>query len=142
MVCYAYDDCESWSVPYGTDIYLSQLEKLLSLWKDGIKMLAKVPEGPLVSEILRYARVAYLHFDTDRLQTRFALYKQTQDAEGMLSCVLSERENASMLLELMRSDAKIGYEASNHYFYTERNLLEKILRMDVFAKELQKRIKT
>ena len=140
MVCYAYDDYESWSVPYGVDVYLSQLEKLLSLWADGIKMLEKVPESPLVSEILRYARVAYLHFDTDRLQTQFALYKQKQNEEGMLSCVLSEGENAAALLNLMRSDAKIGYEASNHYFYTERNLLEKILRMDAFACELQKQI--
>ena len=47
----------------------------------------------------------------------------------MAKCLRKERENAELLLTLMRSDAKIGYEASNHYFYTERNLLEKIARM-------------
>ena len=36
----------------------------------------------------------------------------------------------------MKCDARIGYEASNHYFYTERNLMEKILRMDVFKEML------
>ena len=54
----------------------------------------------------------------------------------MKACVLAERENAKNLLALMRSDACIGYEASNHYFYTERNLLEKIVRMTQFEKKL------
>ena len=38
--------------------------------------------------------------------------------------------------QLMREDAKIGFEASNHYFYTERNLMEKILRMEQFEEAL------
>ncbi|MBQ8407664.1 MAG: hypothetical protein IJY39_02230 [Clostridia bacterium] len=141
MVCFAYDDFEGWIYPYPVETYLSQLDKQLSLWREGIAILADVPESPLVSEILRYAKVAYLHFDTDRLQTRFAIAKRATDYGEMLNCVLAERENAESLLSLVRSDAKIGYEASNHYFYTERNLLEKILRMDAFASELQKRIR-
>ena len=39
-------------------------------------------------------------------------------------------------MSLIREDGRIAYEASNHYFYTERNLLEKILRMGQFEKAL------
>jgi hypothetical protein len=55
----------------------------------------------------------------------------------MLDCVKEEKANAERLLHLMREDAKIGYEASNHYFYTERNLIEKIIRMSTFEKKLK-----
>ena len=54
----------------------------------------------------------------------------------MCECALIERELAERLLVLMREDAKIGFETSNHYFYTERNCLEKMLRMEKFAEIL------
>ena len=46
--------------------------------------------------------------------------------------------DAKELLALVREDARIGFEASNHYFYTERNLVEKIVRMRSFAEMLGK----
>ena len=80
--------------------------------------------------------MVYCHYMSDILQTKFALCKRESDREGMLRCIRDERVNAEELLHLSQSDAKIGYEASNHYFYTERNLIEKILRMDSFEKVL------
>ena len=130
MVSFAYDDFESWVYPYGIDVYLSQLEKMLSLWQEGIECLSGAEKSPKTEELLRYARVAYCHFKSDMLQTRFSLCKRSCDKGGMVLCLREEKENAKMLLSLMRIDPKIGYEASNHYFYTERNLLEKIVRME------------
>ena len=138
MVCFAYDDLESWVYPYGAEVYLSQMDKLLTLWKEGIKCLAETEKSEKTRELLRYARATYCHFKSDALQTAFALCKRVGDVVGMKKCVCEERENAAELLSLMRSDAKIGYEASNHYFYTERGLLEKILRMERFGLILQK----
>lgn len=129
MVTFAYDDFESWVYPYGVDVYLSQMTKMIDAWKKGIEILEKADKTDKTEEILRYARVACCHFVSDALQTRFAVCKRKSDGEGMAKCLRAERENAELLLTLMRSDAKIGYEASNHYFYTERNLLEKIARM-------------
>ena len=129
MVCFAYDDIESWVVPYGADVYISQMDIMCHFWKEGIELLELAEKNAKVEELLRYAKVVYCHYMSDILQTKFALCKRKSDREGMLQCIRAERRNAEELLCLMRSDAKIGYEASNHYFYTERNLLEKIARM-------------
>jgi hypothetical protein len=128
MVCFSYDDIESWVSPYGADIYLSQMERLRHLWKEGMELLEKTEKTEKTKELLRYANVVYCHYLSDILQTKFALSKRKGDNVGMINCLREERKNSEKLLSLMREDAKIGYEASNHYFYTERNILEKIIR--------------
>ncbi len=139
MVCFSYDDVESWVYPYGAEVYLSQMNKLIRLWKEGIEMLEASGNSGLPSEILRYARTVFCHYRSDMLQTRFALSKRVSDQKGMVRYAAEEKENAEELLALIRSDAKIGFEASNHYFYTERNLLEKILRMEMFEEQSAKK---
>ncbi len=139
MVCFAYDDYESWVEPYGVDIYISQLERLLDLWTGGERELCKLRSTPELQEMGKYASAAFCHFYADYLQTNFAYYKRMGDAGHMLESVTLEKGNALNLLWLMRSDARIGYEASNHYFYTERNLLEKIVRMGQFERKLKRR---
>lgn len=136
MVCFAYDDIESWVVPYGADVYLSQMDIMCHFWKEGIELLELAEKNAKTEELLRYAKVVYCHYMSDILQTKFALYKRENNRAGMLGCVEREKKNAEELLSLMKCDARIGYEASNHYFYTERNLMEKILRMDVFEEML------
>ena len=43
-----------------------------------------------------------------------------------------ESELAMRLIGCVRKDPRIGFEASNHYFYTERNLAEKIINCEYF----------
>lgn len=137
MVCYSFDDIETWINPYPYQTYVEQLEKLLKKWEAGIAALNPLPLDEHLQELVRYATVAYCHFKTDLLQTQFAYYKRQQDKEQMRRCVLQERENAQTLLQAVKQDAKVGFEASNHYVYTKRNLIEKILQMDDFAKRLE-----
>ena len=40
------------------------------------------------------------------------------------------------LIDLAAADPKIGYEASCHYFYSSRNLVEKLICLDRMRKEL------
>ena len=71
------------------------------------------------------------------LQTKFSYLKcdkQKNRAELKTLCE-EEKKNAESLLDLVNADAKIGYEASNHYFYNARNLIEKILQMERFIQE-------
>jgi hypothetical protein len=138
MVCYAYDDYEAWIAPYPYEVYVGQLEKMLNGWAKGVDLLSALPQTEKIAELVRYARTAYAHFTTDLLQTKFAKYKREGDNEGMNSCVKAEKANAETLLALTRQDGRIAYEASNHYFYTERNLLEKIIRMAQFSEILLK----
>jgi hypothetical protein len=138
MVCYSYDDIETWIKPYPYEVYVSQLEKLLAGWDRGIEALAKLTGNDAVAEIVRYAEVLRCHYTTDLLQTRFAYAKRQGDVATMLECTSAERENAERLLHLMKRDARIGFEASNHYSYTEMNLIEKIIRMDAFSEKLRR----
>ena len=138
MVCYAYDDYEAWIAPYPYETYIDQLGKLLSGWERGIALLSGLPQTEKIAELVRYAKAAHAHFTADFLQTKFAKCKREKDSEGMKACVLAEQENAEKLLALTRKDGRIAYEASNHYFYTERNLIEKIIRMKEFHERLKK----
>jgi hypothetical protein len=45
----------------------------------------------------------------------------------MLAILDEEIRLAQSLHRLMNLDSRIGYEASNHYFYTSRDLQEKVL---------------
>ena len=136
MVCYAYDDYEAWIAPYPYEVYVGQLGKLLNGWKKGIALLSDLPQTEKIAELVCYAKTAYAHFYADLLQTQFAKYKREQDFAKMRACVKAEKENAKDLLALLREDGRIAFEASNHYFYTERNLLEKIIRMAQFDNAL------
>ena len=138
MVCYSFDDVESWAAPYTPQVYVSQLKKLIDGWEKGLSTLESICCSPLEKEIERYARVALIHFRSDLLQTEFALCKREGDRDGMRICAEKEMSDAKELLALVREDARIGFEASNHYFYTERNLVEKIVRMRSFAEMLGK----
>ena len=80
--------------------------------------------------MLLYAHVALVHFKSDMIHTRYALAKRKGDMETLLGLLDEERELAEELLILSAQSPLIGYETSNHYFYTERNLIEKILQMD------------
>ena len=136
MVCFSYDDVESWVEPYGADIYLSQMDIVCWFWEEGIELLETAEKNVKTEELLRYANAFYCHYLSDMLQTKFALCKRKGDKNGMVDCLRRENENARRLLSLMKCDARIGYEASNHYFYTERNIIEKILRTERFEKML------
>ena len=131
MVCYAYDDFESWTQPYPVDIYLSQYEKLLVEWEKGVALL-EGNSSKKVHELTIFARAAFAHFKADYLQTKFALLKRNrvENREEIAKLLQEEKGNAEALLSLLYEDGRIGFEASNHYYYTDRNLVEKILLVD------------
>ena len=136
MVCFAFDDYENWIKPYSIDIYLSQYDKLLNLWSQGLDELEKLKETPLIKELKIYAKAAYSHFQSDYFQTKFSVFKRDilNNRKEIMSVLLQERVNTENLLTLYYQNSKVGFEASNHYYYTERNLLEKIINLDTLVK--------
>lgn len=147
MVCYAFDDYQTWIAPYPPEIYLSQYKKLLIEWEKGMQTLEKAQKtcknhGVLrdINDLSANAEGAYLHFYSDYLQTRFSVLKsdvQKNKTELMQILNLSV-QNCKRLIDLTHRDAKIGFEASNHYFYTDRNLIEKIISDKALINELNK----
>ena len=128
MVCYAFDDYETWTKPYPIEVYLSQYEKLLKKWKMGCKLLREnIEENDF--DLKLFAKAAYTHFKSDYLQTKFSYLKREKEkhVEELKQLLEEEKVNTKQLLELVYQNSYIGFEASNHYFYTDRNLLEKLL---------------
>ena len=138
MVCFSFDDYKTYISPYPYDVYVRLYRKLLNRFEKAIAMLEKYISDKDILEIYTYMRVAYVHFKADLLQTRFSHYKDKpiKNKKILLDCLEKERDIAIELIELMAQDARVGFEASNHYFYTERNLLEKIINTDKLIKEL------
>lgn len=128
MVCYAYDDYENWIKPYPLNIYLSQYEKLLAAWGKGYELIEKV-KNKKIKELSLFAKTAYAHFKSDYLQTKFSYLKRNivVNAVEIKKTIEEEKKNTMCLLSLLYQNACIGFETSNHYFYTDRNLIEKLL---------------
>ena len=137
MVCFAFDDYESWIYPYPYEVYVSQFKVLLFLWEKGLQALEGVEEK-WAKEVLLCAEVAYIHFKSDLLQTQFAYYKRAKEKNkrALVGILQAERELTERLLILAESNPAVGFEASNHYFYNERNLIEKILQTNILEYEL------
>lgn len=131
MVCFAYDDYESWIYPYSYETYISQYEKLLTLWKRGLTELAEGKPSKQLQELAAYAKAAYLHFEWDVLQTKFSYYKREPEKykAELLAVIDRAKEGTKELLALVRACTYVGFETSNHYFYNERNLLEKLVNL-------------
>ena len=137
MVCFAFDDYETWIDPYPYEVYVSQFKGLLTLWEKGLQALSGV-EGEWAKEVLQCAEVAYIHFKSDLLQTQFSYYKREKEKNkhALAEILDMEKELAERLLIVAAKNPAVGFEASNHYFYNERNLIEKILQTNILKYEL------
>ena len=60
-----------------------------------------------------------------------------ENREKLLGCVRKERELVESLYSLVEKDAKIGFEMTNHYYYSDNVLLEKLLNLSQIEEELQ-----
>ena len=137
MVCYAFGDYEYWTNPYPLEIYLSQYEKLLQEWKIGCNLLEECKQADSLT-LKIFADAAYAHFKSDYLQTKFSYLKRNKkdNLKEIERVLAEEKDNACKLLKLVYQNACIGFEASNHYYYTDRNLIEKIILMNQLSESL------
>ena len=55
-----------------------------------------------------------------------------------MQLAMRAKENAEELLALVRKSTFVGFETSNHYYYNERNLIEKSINMSQILDELKK----
>jgi hypothetical protein len=71
-----------------------------------------------------------LHFQSTANQSQFVQLRgtSTHDArETLRTLLLAESRNARDLYSLQLQDPRIGFEASNHYYYLPQDLQEKFL---------------
>ena len=154
MVGFPYDDLKSWRGIYPDSIFIRQFSLVAEGWLKGLEYFRQVKN---ISDSLhrqtalsdeRIAAAAYLHFASVVNQAQFIVYRDSlannnltpgirkslqKNIRGILR---SEIVLAAGLFRICREDPRIGYEASNQYYYVEQDLIEKILNcrylLDVF----------
>ncbi len=144
MVGIGYDDLKSWRAIYPEEVFISQLYKVADGFdsslktlrsKAGNKKLKQEEKAEFEKEARIAEAVAVLYRSvanqSDFIRHRDLLSKGGTDkasAKGRLKeILLSEIKLARRLYELQSVDSRIGFEASNHYFYVPDDLKEKVL---------------
>ena len=138
MVCYTFEDYELWAKPYGIDIFIDLCEKLINGWEKGLKVIERMQDEKL-NEFKNCAIGTYCHLKSALNLAKFVNYKKNKNYNklGMISCIESEEEVTKLLYNLISVDAKIGFEMTNHYYYNENILLEKLVNLNDCKQKLQ-----
>lgn len=131
MVCFTFDDYASYTPPYGVKGYISQMRLLTEKWKNGLALFKGESGNALFEELKRCAEAAYIHFRSAGLLAEFSVLKENivENREKLLGCVKEELALTRSLYALVCKDAKIGFEMTNHYYYTPELLMEKVLNL-------------
>lgn len=140
MVGFPYDDLDGWRSLYSIDTFVNQLKQLSDGWHNGTVQLQQVldetngTDNPTLKEILDCAVVCDNHFRSMYLQCLFVLWREKYDCSDILreECDIALREAS-----VMADNPTIGYESSNHYFYTRTALLEKVLNCTYLLQQSQ-----
>ncbi len=154
MIGYPYDDLERWRGIYSDAAFAGQFKKLAVGWKKGLRLLEAARKRLSAGahrefdELTNSASAAYLHFYSTYLQIEFVRARQkylkarsssvrSKACRKLIDIANKEASNALQLYELVIRDSRIGFEASNHYYYTVQDLREKALNCRYIVEELQ-----
>ncbi len=139
MVCNPYDDLTKWRNLFPEEIFVDQMRKMSEKWNEGFELLKMVDltKNPYLDELYDVADACNVTFRGMYNQCAFIA---TGRDEGNYEAVLEdEKRLAYEAIDLMARNATIGYESSNHYFYTKSNLMEKIVNCEYLAECLRKK---
>jgi hypothetical protein len=154
MVGFPYDDLRSWRNIYPEAIFASQFHKVTQGWKNGLDLFKQVvkfadpAKKGLAENDFLIAKAAYLHFASvanqiDFVHYRDSLMKTTVPAavkarlKGSIDDILDrEIKLAVELFVITRRDSRIGFEASNQYYYVPQDLVEKVIDCEYVRKVL------
>ncbi|MCU0916897.1 MAG: alpha-amylase family protein [Planctomycetes bacterium] len=145
MVGFPYDDLDGWRAVYPAEVLAGQFEKIAAGWREGLALFqsaaAQARVSPYRSNLrqdLGLAEAAGLHFQSAAQQMRFimarnALLTGSKDADrqaqidAIQRIAADEIQTARRLFALTCQDSRIGFEASNHYYYLPLDLVEKVI---------------
>jgi len=154
MVGIPYDHLDDWRGAYPAQVFVDQFAKLSQGWEAGLQAMQRVvdradAQHQVVAESdLGVARAARLHFASVADQARFVMAREalaagdaqgnarTQQREQLRRILASEIDAAVKLYEIVKADSRIGYEASNHYFYVPLDLVEKVVNCEYLREQV------
>lgn len=148
MVGFAYDDLAAWRSIYPAPVFIAQMQKVAEGFSKGANYLreacaqsSKQAQPEQRNALMAEADVmaaAGIHWQSVANQARFVVARDAlakaadaAAAEPLLfeleRVLLAEIDLARQLHALQSRDSRIGFEASNHYFYVPIDLAEKVL---------------
>lgn len=149
MVGIPYDDLKGWRAVYPADVFIGQFTVMADGFDaalDGLRDTAgNAVSKPLQGE-LDVMEAAAIHFRSVANQARFVQARHVvlnapslEEAEGALATLeevlKSEIGLATRMHAIQTRDSRIGFEASNQYFYVPIDLVEKVIN----CRDLQER---
>ena len=149
MVGIPYDDLDSWRSIYPPEVFIAQLEKVAAGFDAGARRMQEasvsVMEPDFKQAILEEHGVtlaAYVHFKSVANQALFVQRRNQLNAEGcsetdaaalregIVQLIQAEKGLAEQMYHLRAKDSRLGFEATNQYFYMPLDLIEKIINCD------------
>lgn len=142
MILFPYDACQAWKGAYPAATVQQLMATLARRWGQGLAVLERIGGRASKEAVLELAiaRTCHAHFESTANQVEFYLLREeaaSTTPERRKGVLARMREIAARELELARrqflvarQESRIGYEASNHYYYTPVDLLEKMLNCE------------
>ncbi len=148
MTGFPYDDLDAWRAVYPPDVFIRQFEKVADGFEQTLAQLetAIAPDRESLSRAhreavdaeLSVAGAAAIHFRSVANQARFVMARRALLAAKSPSDAAAPATELKQLLErelalakrlhaIQSRDSRLGFEASNHYFYVPGDLAEKVL---------------
>jgi hypothetical protein len=148
MVGFPYDDLDGWRAVYPPEVFIGQFEKVATGFERAHASLAaafQACRGKLTAEQralalqeLNVGEAAAIHFRSVANQARFVMERRrlkeakpqadVQSACAELERLLHAEMGLARRLHAIQSrDSRIGFEASNQYFYVPMDLAEKVI---------------
>ena len=129
MVGIPYDDLSSWRSIYPPAVFADQLERVAAGMELAVRHLRGAVSHltPLLLEEIRFTEAAAIHFASVAHQSRFLIARAAGDVAAMRHLISEESNLAVRLHALQSHDSRIGFEASNQYFYVPLDLVEKVI---------------
>lgn len=152
MILFPYDQYESWKGAYPAEVVQRLMAQMAARWRTGLEVLRKAvtlapKDGRRAAQLeLAIAQTCQTHFESTANQVEFYLLRdemaqaseprRAEIRRSMIGVAKRERELSRAQFLVARRESLIGYEASNHYYYTPWDLVEKMLNCERVMAEL------
>lgn len=142
MVGFPYDDLTAWRGSYPAEVWVAQFEKIQAQWDKALGEMRAAREEcdadrrDQFDRDLGLAEAAGIHLSSCASQGSFVMARGRADKDAMLRAIAREASLAKRLHALVRRDSRIGFEASNQYYYTPLDLAEKTLNCEYLRARL------
>jgi len=136
MTGFTYDDIEAWRSIYPEEVFENQFKKLCEKWKIGLDLVQNIKN----QELKCMAEGAYIQFKASYNQIKFVRARNCGDTNTMINIAKDEYDLAVRLHRIMQLYPQVGFEAANHYYYTQGMLKEKAINCKYIINKLRESI--